>query len=81
MIDLGSIVQSSSFISAKTGLAPAYTTALAVATQVILGTITSSFFFKFKDIKAICIAPEQLDVDIAYLLPTKFANFCSNFDI
>ena len=64
--------------SAKIGVAPVYFIALAVATQVNSGTITSSPSFIPHASKDKYKAPVQEDVANAYLLPTKLAKSDSN---
>ena len=77
-IDFGHMVHVSGSISVKTGLAPTYLTALAVATQVVSGTITSSPFLISQDLSIKCIAPVQLEVGIAYLTLKYFLKLFSN---
>ncbi len=62
--------QVSSSMSTKTGSAPQYLTALAVATQLISGTITSSPGPTPRPRSVRCRAPVQLDVVRAKRVPT-----------
>jgi len=67
------------FISAKTGFAPAKTTALAVAIKVMFGIITSSPALTPDPNKERKIAAVPLLAAIAYLVPINFLKFSSNF--
>jgi hypothetical protein len=67
--DLGSRHQLPGSTSANTGVAPTYATALAVATQVMSGTMTSSPGPMPRACMAMCSAPVQLDVAIAWSTP------------
>ena len=78
-IEVGDIFISSKSTSARTGLAPASNTALAVATNVRSGIITSSFFFKPSDFNAKCRADVPLETPTAYLAPVNFAKSFSNW--
>ena len=74
LIDLGHMVHVSFSISTNIGVAPTYLTTLAVATQVISGTITSSPFLIPNPKSIRCNAPVQLDVGRAYLHLKNFLN-------
>ena len=81
LIALGDIQRVSSSISTVTTFAFIYFTALAVATKVKSGIITSSSFVIPKDTKVKCRAVVPFDVATAYLVSQNFANFSSNISI
>ena len=64
--------------SANITLALTFVTHVPSAINDCTGTITSSFFFNFKDCIEISNALVHVFKKTAYLLPTKFANFFSN---
>ena len=78
-IEVGDIFISSKSTSARTGLAPASNTALAVATKVRSGIIISSFFFKLSEFNAKCRAAVPLETPIAYFAPVNFEKSFSNW--
>src|SRR3989344_6280287 len=77
-IALGSMHQVKGSISTRTGMAPVYNTALAVATKVRSGIITSSPFFIPKDANAKCKPVVPLETANAYFVPINEANLSSN---
>ena len=74
----GRIFQFARSQSTATGFNPSFITHKAVEIIEKVGIITSSFFFRFRDLRAISNAAVPFDTATAYFLFMYFENFFSN---